>query len=229
MPLEPFAGVLVSVAWGVKSVFDQSPQVTVLRPEPGSKCFDIHRCVITQLNLPHSIGDLTFTCVESLDMAAICAVEIQTYLSGRDGVQLSVVMYADVSNQYQQVAEGLRYLYSNFLIGMEERVVAQKNRKRQSKLIEDGKGFLKGLSITWPELCGIRWMLEANFTRRTSSKAQAAAQINLAACSLSWMNPLTALEYPDIWRAKNSALDQECKVNISCSGKWSILGNCVKE
>ena len=152
MPLEPFAGVLVSVAWGVKPVFHQSPQVTVLRPEPGSKCFDIDRCIITKLNLPHSIRDSTFTFVESFDVAAICAVEIKTHLSGRDGVQLGVVMYADVSNQNQQVVEGLRYLHSNLLIGMEEIVVAQKNRKGQSKLIEDGKGFFKGLSITWPKL-----------------------------------------------------------------------------
>lgn len=157
MPLEPFAGVLVSVARCVKSVLDQSPQVTVSRPEPGSKCFDIDGCIVTKLDLPHSIGDSTFAFVESLNVAAIYAVKIKTHLSGRDGVQLSVVMYADVSNQYQQVAEGLRYLYSNFLIGMEEIVVAQKNRKGQSKLIEDGKGFLKGLSITWPKLCRIRW------------------------------------------------------------------------
>ena len=43
------------------------------------------------------------------------------------------------------------------------------------------------------------------------------------------MNPLTALEYPDIWRAKNSALDQDGKVSITCVGMWSILGICVKE
>ena len=125
MPLEPFAGVLVSVARCVESVLDQSPQITVSRSEPGSECFDIDRCIVTKLNLPHSIGDSTFKFVKSLDMAAICAVEIKTHLSGRDGVQLSVVMYADFSDQYQQVAEGLRYLYSNFLIGMEEIVMAQ--------------------------------------------------------------------------------------------------------
>ena len=162
MPLEPFAGVLVSVAWCVKSVLDKSPQITVSRPEPGSKCFDIDRRIITKLNLPHSIGDSSFTFVEGFDVAAICAVEIKTHLSGRDGIQLSVVMYADVSNEYQQVAEGLPYFYSNFLIGMEEVVVAQKNRKGQSKLIEHGKGFLKGLSITWPKLCRIRSMFRGN-------------------------------------------------------------------
>ena len=86
MPLEPFAGVLVSVAWCVKPILDQGPQVTVSRPEPGSKCLDIDRCIITKLNLPHGIRNLTFTLVKRFDMAAICAVEIKTHLSGRDGV-----------------------------------------------------------------------------------------------------------------------------------------------
>ena len=89
------------MAWCVKSVLDQSPQVTVSRSEPGSECLDIDRCIITKLILPHSIRDSTFTFVESLDVAAICAVEIKTHLSGRDGIQLSVIMYADVSNEYQ--------------------------------------------------------------------------------------------------------------------------------
>ena len=42
------------------------------------------------------------------------------------------------------------------------------------------------------------------------------------------MNPLTAFEYPDIWTAKNSALDQDGKVSNACSDRWSILGDCVK-
>ena len=51
--------------------------------------------------------------------------------------------------------------------------------------------------------------------RLTSSRVQAAAQINCAAWSLSRMKPLTALEYPDIWRAKNSALNRNGGVSIS--------------
>ena len=86
MPLKPFAGVLVSVAWRVRPVLDQSPQVMVSRPEPGSKGFDIDRCIITELNLPHSIRDSTSTFVESFDVAAVSTIEIKTHLSGRDGV-----------------------------------------------------------------------------------------------------------------------------------------------
>ena len=62
-------------------------------------------------------------------MTTKCAVEIKTDLSGRDGVYLSVVIYANVSNQYQQVVEGMAYLYANVLIGMEEIVMEQEHRK----------------------------------------------------------------------------------------------------
>ncbi len=85
-------------------------------------------------------------------MTTKCAVEIKTDLSGRDGVDLSVVMNTNVSNKHQQVIEGLPYLHSNVFISVEELIVAQENRNGQSKLIEDGKGLVQGLGITWAKL-----------------------------------------------------------------------------
>ena len=98
MPLEPFAGILVSVPWSMRPVLDQGLQISVARSEPGSKGFHIDRYIITELNLPHSIGDVTFAVVESLDMTTKYTVKIKTDLSLRDGVHLSIVVYADVSN-----------------------------------------------------------------------------------------------------------------------------------
>lgn len=40
--------------------------------------------------------------------------------------------------------------------------MAQEDRKGQSKLIEDGKGLVKGLSITWPKLSWISCILRDN-------------------------------------------------------------------
>ena len=98
MPLKPLAGVLVSMARSVRAVFDQGLQITVARTQPGSKNLDIYGRIIAELDLPHSIRDLTFAFVESLDVTTKCAVEVKTDLSSRDGVHLSVVMYAHFSN-----------------------------------------------------------------------------------------------------------------------------------
>ena len=64
--------------------------------------------------------------------------------------------------------------------------------------------------------------------RLTSSRVQAAAQINCAAWSLSRTKPLTALEYPDIWRAKNSALDRNGGVSISSQAKVPPFNLCAE-
>lgn len=98
MSLEPFAGVLISMARSVKTILDQGLQVTVARMEPGSKSLEIHRCIIVELKLPHSVRNATFAFVESLDVTTKGIVEIQTDLSNRDGVDLRVVIDANVSN-----------------------------------------------------------------------------------------------------------------------------------
>lgn len=153
--MEPLAGVLVSMARSVRAVLDQGLQITVTRSKPSSESFDIHGRIIAELNLPHNIRNPTFAFVESFDVTTEFTVEIETDLSSRNGIYLDVIINANVSNQHQQVVEGLRYLYSNVLIGMEEIVMAQEDRKGQSKLIEDGKGFVKSLSITWAKLSWI--------------------------------------------------------------------------
>lgn len=98
MSLEPFAGVLVSMAWSVKTILGQGLQVTVARTEPGSKNPEIHRRIIAELKLPHSVRNSTYAFVKSLDVTTKGAVEIKTNFSGRDGVHLSVVIDAYVSN-----------------------------------------------------------------------------------------------------------------------------------
>ena len=155
MSLEPFAGVFVSLARSIETILDYCLQVTVARTEPGSKNLDIHRRIIAELELPHSVRDPTFALVESLDVTTKRAVEIKTDLSGRDGVHLGVVIDTNVSNKHQQVVEGLPYLYSNVFICVEELVVTQEDRDGESKLIEHGKGFVKGLGITRAKLCWI--------------------------------------------------------------------------
>lgn len=98
MSLEPLACVLVSMARSVKTILDQGLQVTIARTEPGSECLDIHRRLIAELILPHSVRNSTFALVESFDVTTKSAVEIETDLSGRDCVHLSVIIDADISN-----------------------------------------------------------------------------------------------------------------------------------
>ena len=98
MSLEPFAGILISMARSVKPVLDQSLEVTIARTEPGSQSLEIHRRLVAKLNLPHSIRYLTFAFVESLNLTTKRAVEIKTDLSSRNGIHLSIVINANVSN-----------------------------------------------------------------------------------------------------------------------------------
>lgn len=112
----------------VKAVFDQCLQITVARTEPGSKCLDVHRHIISELILPHSVRDTTFALVESLDTTTKCAVEIEMNLSGGDSVDLSIVINTDVSDYCQQVVECLPDLHSDVFVGMEELVVVQEAR-----------------------------------------------------------------------------------------------------
>ena len=124
MPLEPFAGVLVSMARSVKAILDQGLQIMIARAKPGSKSLDIHRSIITELELPHSVRDLTFAAVESLDFTTKYAIEIKIDLSGGDSVHLSVIIDANISNQQQQVVEGLPDFCSNVFISVNQIVVA---------------------------------------------------------------------------------------------------------
>ena len=98
MSLEPLAGVLVSMARGVRAVLDQGLQIMVMRSKPSAESLDIHGRIIAELNLPHSIRNPTFAFVESLDMTTKFTVEIKTDLSGGDGIYLGVIMYANISN-----------------------------------------------------------------------------------------------------------------------------------
>ena len=98
MSLEPFAGILIAMARSVKAILDQGLQVTIARTEPRSQSLDIHRRIAAKLNLPHSIRDLTFAFVESLDLTTKRAVEINTNLSRRGGIHLSIVIDANVSD-----------------------------------------------------------------------------------------------------------------------------------
>ena len=108
----------------VKTIIDQGPYAGVARTEPGSKSFEVYGCIVAELKSPHSVRNVTFASVESLDTTTKYTVEIKTDLSSRDGVHLRVVVSANVSNEYQQVIEDLPQPHSDVIISVKELVVA---------------------------------------------------------------------------------------------------------
>lgn len=124
MSLEPFTGVLISMTRSVKTVIDQGLYAGVARTEPGSKRLEVYGCIVAELKSPHSVRNVTFAFVESLDTTTKHTVEIKTDLSSRDSVHMRVVISADVSNEYQQVIEDLPQPHSDVIISVKELVVA---------------------------------------------------------------------------------------------------------
>ena len=68
--------------------------------------------------------------MESLDLTTKHTIEINTDLSRRSGIHLSIIIDANVSDQYQQIVEDLPYNHSNVFIRVEEIITAQEDRDR---------------------------------------------------------------------------------------------------